>query len=108
MTKEPWTYPTTEAPPEMGEKGGALITKGFTMGPICNDSLCFFDHNETPPREELFGKLCICADIEGRRYVRILQPGSKPGLYTMQSVTGDPIEDVPLLWAEKVKWVKLP
>lgn len=90
----------------LGPNGGVVILEGHTMGAIKDGWLIYFNHDETPPSEELIGELVVCAVANGQRYVRFLQKGSAEHLWTLQSVTGEPVVDVKLLWAERVQWIR--
>jgi hypothetical protein len=76
------------------------------MGALRDGWLVFYNHDETPAREELVGQLCVCAVPSGQRFIRFLAKGSRPLLWTLESVTGEPMVDTPLLWAERVVWIR--
>lgn len=78
-----------------------LVVEGDSMTPR-------FRHGEKVtfgPRHDdplpLIGHEVMARLADGRRLLKILRRGSRPGLYTLYSVNTayDPIEDVELLWA---------
>lgn len=62
-------------------------------------SLAYFDHQASPPREDMIGYHAIVELEDGRVLLKRLLRGSRRGLYTLASEDGPPIEDVRVVWA---------
>lgn len=52
--------------------------------------------------ESFFGELCVVRLETGERYIKRLEPGSKPGLYRLESFNARPIVDVPIAWVGEI------
>ncbi len=101
---------TTDRPPGLGPHGACRIVHGNTMGGIVHGSLVFYDDVRRSPGPELIGELVI-AELIGQPdlpYVRFLDPGSRAGLFTLRSSTGEPMRDVRLEWVAPVLWIRPP
>lgn len=52
--------------------------------------------------ESFFGELCVVRLETGERYIKRLEPGSRPGLYRLESFNARPIIDVPIAWVGEI------
>jgi repressor LexA len=52
--------------------------------------------------ESFIGELCVVRLETGERYLKRLEPGSKPGLYRLESFNASPIVDVPIAWVGEI------
>ena len=99
---------TISCPPGMGKNGAATVVKGHTMGALAHNSVIFFDDDRTEPSMELLGELVIVMTVDGRRLVRFLDASTAENRYNLRSVTGPTLENVELVWAERVLWIRPP
>lgn len=53
-------------------------------------------------------KLCVVGLADDRVMVKRLKRGSEPGRFTLQSVNAPDIENVEVVWASRVTWVRFP
>lgn len=81
------------APPGM-LNGIALIVRGDSMSPKYENGEVLFIEKTVFSIESLIGENCYIQLSDGRAYVKKLQYGSKPGLYTLISYNAAPIVDV--------------
>ena len=83
------------APPGL-TNGIALIVRGNALEPKYSDGEVLFIEKTIYSVDGLIGENCYVLLSDGRRYVKKLQRGSAPGLYTLISYNGPPIHDVPI------------
>lgn len=82
----------------------AVEVRGTSLGSLFDSWLVFYDDLRDPPDLSLARKLCIVGLIDGETVlVKKLIKGSKPGFWTLLSNTEEPIYDVELAWAARVK-----
>jgi phage repressor protein C with HTH and peptisase S24 domain len=93
------------APPiGANENTVAVEIRGDSLGPLFNRWLVFYDDvRHGAPPSELIGELCVVGLEDGRVLIKQLQRGKAEGLYTLNSQTEQPIRDVAVAWAAKVK-----
>lgn len=53
--------------------------------------------------ESYIGKLAAVKTEDGRRYLKSILPGSKPGLYRLESFNALPIENVSISWVGEIQ-----
>lgn len=84
----------------------AVITKGASMEPAYREGdVLFFAAPKS--RTAAIGRDCIVVTDRDRAYVKILKPGSRPGLFDLESYNArEPIKDAAIRWAAPVLWVK--
>lgn len=93
-------YDMAPVPPGGSANAVALEVAGHSMAPIAEDgSLIYFEDQRTPPTEEMIRYYAIIELEDGRVLFKRLLRGSRPGLYTLESQIGPPIEDVRIVWA---------
>lgn len=98
----------TDAPPGLTTDAAAVVVRGDSMWPTCEDGdLLFYDERTTDPMR-LINKLCICWAADGRVLIKRLRRGSALGLFTLDSanVNMPPIQDIRLDFAAPVLWIK--
>jgi len=81
----------------------AVEIRGDSLGALFDRWLVFYDQIHSPVTSDLIGKLCVVGLADDRVLVKKLQNGRKKGRYRLLSEIGDPIEDVIVEWAAKVK-----
>lgn len=94
-------------PPET-EGRIALRVKGDSMAPLAHDG----DYAVFGPRRDdvqsLLGQRVMARLDDDRKLFKVLRRGARPGLYTLYSLNSayDPIENVSLMWALPLEWIK--
>lgn len=81
----------------------AVKIRGDSMGSFLNGWYALYDDIRNPPTEDLIGEPCVVWTADGRAMVKVLRRGSYPGVWTLYSGVGDPIEDAKIIAAAKVK-----
>lgn len=93
------------APPGM-LNGIAVIVRGDSMAPKYDDGEVLFVEKTVYDIASLIGEHCYIQLPDGRCYVKKLQYGSRPGLYTLISYNAPPIIDVPVERAYPIAYTK--
>jgi phage repressor protein C with HTH and peptisase S24 domain len=99
-----------EPPPDQGEGGIAVVVRGNSMAPRFKDGeLLGYSRERGLNPERCYGAECVVQTLDGRKLVKLLERGSRPGVFTLVSVNSSiPIEhDVELEWVAPVVWHKL-
>lgn len=99
---DPGDLDEVPAPPGSTTKTVAAEIRGDSLGELFNQWLVFYDDVRSPVTPDLIGKLCICGLVDGRVLVKKLRAGRK-GLFTLVSAQAEPIENVAIEWAARVK-----
>lgn len=81
----------------------AVKIRGDSMGSFLNGWYALYEDIRNPPTEDLIGEPCVVWTGDDRAMVKVLRRGSRPGVWTLYSGVGDPIEDVKVVAAAKVK-----
>lgn len=84
----------------------AFSVRGYSMGAIRDGWWAFISAHLSKPNDDLVDELCVARTTSGRTLLRYLRKGRKPGRWDLISVTGDPILDEELEWAERVIWLE--
>ncbi|MBP1873572.1 hypothetical protein J2Z19_003287 [Ensifer adhaerens] len=87
-------------------RAAAYSVRGYTMGAIRDGWWAFVPGQHTKPNDDLVDELCIAHTKSGRTMLRYLRKGRVPGTWDLLSVTGDPLLDQELIWAERVIWLE--
>lgn len=96
-----------EAPAMSTRTTVALEVRGGSMGGRVEDGdLVFYEDRREPVTADLYGRLCVVCDAEGRVMIKTLKPGSAAGLFHLISYAADPEFDVKLVWAAKVTSIR--
>jgi phage repressor protein C with HTH and peptisase S24 domain len=93
------------APPGM-LNGIALIVRGTSMTPKYDDGEVIFIEKTIYAIDSMIGDNCYIQLPDGRAYLKKLQYGSRPGLYTLVSYNAPPIIDVPIERAYPIAYTK--
>lgn len=96
-----------KAPPGMKE-GEVLEVRGRSMLPVFKSGDRLFHTFLTLDFKRLYGELVIAKLKDGRRFVKVLEPGSKRNRYTLSSFNPaySPLEDQELAAVAEIVWVK--
>lgn len=88
----------------------ALVVEGGSMAPMFDAGwILYYDDNRTPPSPAIIGQLCVVRTRDGRTLVRkLLDSGSKPGLWTLITPGGQFERDQEVEWAEQIFNVAMP
>lgn len=97
----PFDYVTP--PTDRSDATVAAEIRGDSLGPFFDQWLVFYDDVQSPVSEALIGELCVCGLDDGRVLIKKLKKSRADGLFHLLSQTEDPILDVPVAWAAKVK-----
>ncbi len=82
--------------PNATEDTRALIVEGTSLRGMADDgSLVFYD-SPLPPSEAHIGELSVCWLEDDRVLIKYPYPGSKPGLWHLESTSAPTIRDVPV------------
>jgi hypothetical protein len=96
-----------EEPVLVGLEGcEAARVRGDSMPPFKDGWLLIYRHPEAGVQERSIGKLCIVDVVEGPTLVKVLQRGSKRGLWNLVSWKGAVRTDVQINWAAPVLYIQ--
>lgn len=99
---------TVDAPPgENPARMMALLVVGDSMRPVYRDGDIVYvrrDHDGVLP--EYLGEECAVHTVDGGTFLKTLAPGTKASHYTLRSFNADDIENVEVVWASPVLFVK--
>lgn len=100
--------PQVEAPPCLPTSGiVAVEVEGDSMEPVYNagDLLFYTRLSADSVPDDVIGQKCVCEDIDGNGWVKLVKLGSARGLYNLLSlnVSGRNMHDVKLKWAARVR-----
>ena len=94
-----------ETPPGVPEGAVGVIVRGDSGYPAIRDGmvLVYWNKNENPT--DLIGEDCFVRLRDGRTLVKILERGSRDGLWTLTSINAStpPIRDVEVEWAAPIE-----
>ncbi|RVI03194.1 hypothetical protein CN205_24130 [Sinorhizobium meliloti] len=85
---------------------GAFSVRGYQMGAIRDGWWAFISTRRGKPNDDLIDELCIARTKSGRTLLRFLRKGRKQGTWDLVPVTGEPLLDQELEWAERVIWLE--
>lgn len=92
--------------PGMSPSSVAVRVRGTSMEPAYYDrDLIFYDRRDEGDFAHLIGKECIIALADGRKFIKILKR-SPHGEWYLHSNNSDPILDINIEWAAKVKFIQ--
>ena len=95
-----------EAPEGSSARTIAVEIRGESLGPFFNGWIVFFDDVRSPVTDDIIGQLCVVGLRDGRVLIkRLIRSRGASDLFHLYGQFGDPILDVPLAWAAKVKSV---
>jgi phage repressor protein C with HTH and peptisase S24 domain len=107
-TDAPQPLDHIDTPPGLNPDGAAVIVRGDSMYPTCEDGDILFYERRTSDVTGLLNRLCIVWLSDERILIKRLRRGSRSGYFTLESanVNMPPIEDVAVLSAAPVSWIK--
>ena len=91
------------APDGSTESTVAVEIRGDSLGPFFNEWLVYYDDVRAPVTPDLIGRLCVVGLADGRVLIKKIKSSQTPGLYHLLSQTEEPILDVEVLWAARVR-----
>lgn len=94
-----------EAPPGATPETVAVEVRGESMLPLYEDGTILYYSRQLPP-EMMIGKRCVLRLADERVLVKTLRRGSEKGLFTLGSLNAPDIEDVAVIWAAPIDWIK--
>lgn len=92
-----------EAPAGSTESTVAVEMRGDSWGTFFDRWLVYYDEVRRPVTGDLIGKPCIVGLEDGRVLIKRIQRSRSKGLFHLYSPASDPITDVAVEWAAKVK-----
>ena len=97
---------TIDVPFDCPPTAGGLIVKGDSMLDEMDPyDVIIYDRNAPFDRSECLNRRCVIETEDGRLLVKRLKAGSSFGLYTLLSSNAEPITDVRINWASRIKGV---
>lgn len=84
----------------------AARIRGGSMPPFQDGWLIFWRQQNEGVTQDCIGKLCVLDVKEGPMLVKIVQQGSKRGLWNLVSWKGPDLEDQVLNWASPVLYIQ--
>lgn len=94
-----------EAPPSATQATEAVEVRGESMWPLYEDGTLLYYSRQLSP-DMMVGKRCIVRLADDRTLVKSIRKGSERGLFTLVSLNAPDIEDVALMWAAPIDWIK--
>lgn len=91
------------APAGATEKTVAVEIRGHSLGELFDRWVAFYDDVRTPITNDLIGKLCVVGLADERVLIKKVKRGKTPGLFDLISENAEPIRDVAVEWAARVK-----
>jgi hypothetical protein len=94
-----------EVPPPYGAtpRTVAVEVRGDSLGTMFDRWLVFYDDVRTPVTDDLIGKLCVVGLEDDHVMVKKIRAGARPGQFDLISERADPIRNVTIAWAARVK-----
>jgi hypothetical protein len=94
-----------DAPINATDRTVAVQIRGRSLGELFDRWYAYYDDVRTPFTEDLVGHLCVVGLTDDRVMIKKVTHGRKPGLYTLLSVGEQPIKNVEIAWAARVKTI---
>lgn len=91
------------APLGATDKTVAVEIRGDSLGELFDRWVAFYDDVRTPVTDDLLGKLCVVGLADDRVLIKKIRPTRVPGLYDLTSDNAEPIRNVRIEWAARVK-----
>jgi len=92
-----------EAPPGSTDSTVAVEIRGESLGAFFDRWLVFYDDVRRPMTPDLIGRLCVVGLPDDRVLIKKPVRSKARGLFHLLSQAEDPIMDVQIEWAAKVK-----
>ena len=98
---------TVSRPPGVAGTIMALQVVGTSMLPKYEDGdMIYVRRDHQGVRREYVGQYCAVRTADGGTYLKLLTKGSEPGRFTLRSLNAADMENVEIVWASPVEWVK--
>lgn len=81
------------APIDSSPTTEALEVRGDSMRGLANDGWILFYEEKLPPSRDHLEEPCVCWLPDGRVLIKIPYPGSRPGLFNLESVNAATMRD---------------
>lgn len=94
-----------EAPPLSGPSTVAVRVRGHMYPAYSDGDTLYYDRRDDGDLRHLIGRECVVKLADGRCFIKILQLGTQPGLWTLLSTNAPPMLDQSVEGAARVKWV---
>ena len=91
------------APDGSTDRSVAVEIRGDSLGSFFNEWLVYYDDVRAPVTPDLIGRLCVVGLPDGRVLIKKIKASSTPGLYHLLSQAEEPILDVEVVWAARVR-----
>ena len=91
------------APAGANDATVAVEIRGDSLGPFFDRWLVYYDDVRQPVKAELIGKLCVVGLADGRILIKKVVRAKSRNLYHLLSPSGEPLLDVIIEWAARVK-----
>lgn len=96
-----------DAPPQSTPSTVAVRVVGDSMYGLADDgSHIYYDDVREAPTDDQLNKLCVVGLADERVVVKRLKRGTEPGRFTLQSLNAPDIENVEVMWAARVTWIR--
>lgn len=94
-----------DPPPDAAPDTVALRVNGWSMYPALQPGDIVFYRAHEEDARKLIGQETIACLESGACFVKVLEHGSDPGLYTLASYNEPPIRDVRVTWCAPIEFV---
>lgn len=91
------------APEGATESSVAVEIRGESLGSFFDRWIVHYDDVRRPVSSDIVGPLCVVGLVDGRVLIKKIKRSKTRGLFHLLSQTEDPILDVEIEWAAKVK-----
>lgn len=95
-----------DAPPDCPPGAVAVRVRGESMFPVHSDGDVIVYDGRQRHISDLYQKRCIVGMPDGRRFLKVVAPGSTDQLVTLVSFNAPPMVDVVIEWAAPILWVR--
>lgn len=94
-----------EAPPGCPKEAVAVKVRGDSMMDRYaeGDTLIYW---RQLPAQDLLYRTCVVGLEDGRRFVKQITPGEKPGTFTLLSSNAAPRKNERVAWAAPIEWIR--
>jgi len=97
--------PFDEVPAVEGatDKTVAVEIRGDSLGSFFDHALVYYDDMRAEVSPDMIGKLCVVGLSDGRVLVKKIRRGRGRAVFNLYGQFGEPIYDVPVEWAARVR-----
>lgn len=93
-------------PPPQGEHMAAIVVRGDSMWPAYQEGDVLFFDPATEVQSDCIGRECIVQVRGGPTYVKRVFRGTKDGTFRLASYKAPEVDNVELVWAARVRWIR--